>query len=234
MSPAQYYPPLKLDWTAVGVGDFRQERAKAAQNPPSQPIGSVGVLATLDKSLQTTVTQVACFGNTESFQNFSGRTLRGMRRSTHIGLIVLLLAANLLAQSMTPEVKRIGDRLACQCGSCNNQVSTCPMLNCHSATPLREEIAGMVRQGLNADQIVSAFVDKYGKVILAAPPAEGFDLMAWILPFIVLLSGFVFVYWLIRVWLIRKPALASGTAGTSEIPESYQKRIERELKDLER
>ena len=93
---------------------------------------------------------------------------------------------------------------------------------------------GMVRQGLNADQIVSAFVDKYGKVILAAPPAEGFDLMAWILPFIVLLSGFVFVYWLIRVWLIRKPALASGTAGTSEIPESYQKRIERELKDLER
>jgi cytochrome c-type biogenesis protein CcmH len=163
-----------------------------------------------------------------------GLILRRVRRPAQIALVVLLLAANLLSQAMTPEVKRIGDRLACQCGSCNNQVSTCPMLNCHSATPLREEIAGMIKQGLNADQIVSAFVGKYGKVILAAPPAEGFDLMAWILPFIVLLSGFVFVYWLIRVWLIRKPALAPGTTGTPEIPESYQKRIERELKDLER
>jgi cytochrome c-type biogenesis protein CcmH len=148
-------------------------------------------------------------------------------------LVALLLPSNLLSQAMTPEVHRIGDRLACQCGSCNNQVSTCPMLNCHSATPLREEIAGMIKQGMNPEQIVEAFVAKYGKVILAAPPTEGFDLMAWVLPFIMLLFGFIVVYWLIKTWLNRRPLLASSAGGRGAIPESYQDRIDRELKDLD-
>jgi len=108
------------------------------------------------------------------------------------------------------------------------------MLNCHSATPLREEIAGMIKQGMKAEQIVSAFVAKYGKVILAAPPAEGFDLVAWTLPFIMLLFGFIVVYWLINTWLIRKPALVSSAGGRDAIPEGYQDRIDRELKDLDR
>jgi len=148
-------------------------------------------------------------------------------------LVFLLLPSNLLSQAMTPEVHQIGDRLACQCGNCNNQVSTCPMLNCHSATPLREEIAGMIKQGMNPEQIVKAFVAKYGKVILAAPPAEGFDMMAWTLPFIMLLLGFIVVYRLIKTWLNRKPLLAPSVGGPGTIPESYQDRIDRELKDLD-
>jgi len=87
---------------------------------------------------------------------------------------------------------------------------------------------------VKAEQIVSAFVAKYGKVILAAPPAEGFDLVAWTLPFIMLLFGFIVVYWLINTWLIRKPALVSSAGGRDAIPEGYQDRIDRELKDLDR
>ena len=108
------------------------------------------------------------------------------------------------------------------------------MLNCHSSTPLREEIAGMIKQGMNAEQIVSAFVAKYGKVILAAPPAEGFDLMAWTLPFIMLLLG-------IHSGLLADQHLADSQAGAGlkcrgpgAIPEGYQDRIDRELKDLDR
>ncbi len=92
----------------------------------------------------------------------------------------------------------------------------------------------MVKQGMNADQIVAAFVAKYGKVILAAPPGEGFDLMAWVLPFVMLLLGFLVVYWLITTWLKRKPVLAPNVKGRSTIPESYQERIDRELKELDR
>jgi len=44
-------------------------------------------------------------------------------------LLLLVLAAGLcLAQSssqmLTPAVKRVGDRLACLCGACNNSVAT--------------------------------------------------------------------------------------------------------------
>jgi len=92
----------------------------------------------------------------------------------------------------------------------------------------------MLRQGMNAEQIVSAFIVKYGKVILASPPGEGFDLMAWTLPFIILFLGFILVYWLIKTWLKRKPALAVSAGGQGTIPESYQNQIDRELKDLDR
>ena len=91
----------------------------------------------------------------------------------------------------------------------------------------------MIKQGMDPEQIVKAFVAKYGKVILAAPPAEGFDMMAWTLPFIMLLIGFILVYWLIKTWLNRKPLLASNVGGHRTIPENYQDRIDRELKDLD-
>jgi cytochrome c-type biogenesis protein CcmH/NrfF len=107
------------------------------------------------------------------------------------------------------------------------------MLNCHSATPLREEIAGMLRQGMDVEQIVNAFVAKYGKVILTAPPAQGFDLTAWALPFVMLFLGFMLVYALIKTWLRRKVSLPAGAATQASIPDHYQKQIERELKDLD-
>ena len=46
---------------------------------------------------------------------------------------------------------------------------------------LRTDIAA----GMTDEQILSAFVAKYGATVLAAPPAHGFDLVAWIAPFAV-------------------------------------------------
>ena len=148
-------------------------------------------------------------------------------------LMLFLLSSSLPAEIMTPEVKKVAERFACQCGSCNNQVSSCPMLNCGSATPLREAIASKLKQGMNEQQIVNDFVVKYGKVILPAPPAEGFDLVAWTLPFFALLTGFIFIYALIRTWLRRKVSMAPGIGPDGSIPETYQRQIERELKDLD-
>ncbi|PYV44298.1 MAG: hypothetical protein DMG06_06950 [Acidobacteria bacterium] len=148
-------------------------------------------------------------------------------------LMLFVLSSSLPAEIMTPEVKQVAERFACQCGSCNNQVSTCPMLNCGSATPLREEIASKLKQGMNEQQIVNAFIAKYGKVILPAPPPEGFDLVAWTLPFFALVAGFIFIYALIRTWLHRRVSVSAGAGPNGAIPETYQKQIERELKNLD-
>jgi cytochrome c-type biogenesis protein CcmH/NrfF len=86
---------------------------------------------------------------------------------------------------------------------------------------------------MNEQQIVNDFVVKYGKVILPAPPAEGFDLVAWTLPFFALLTGFIFIYVLIRTWLHRNVSVASRTGSSESIPEAYQKQIDRELKNLD-
>ncbi len=103
------------------------------------------------------------------------------------------------------------------------------MLNCGSATPLRTEIQEHLKQGKSQQEIVDAFVAKYGKVILSAPPAKGFDLAAWVTPFAALGLGLMAVYFVIKAWVQRRPALVAPAAG--RIPDAYRDRMEKELKD---
>jgi cytochrome c-type biogenesis protein CcmH len=151
------------------------------------------------------------------------------------GMVLLLLSSlslDLWAQIVAPEVRKVSEAFVCQC-NCNHQLSACGMLNCPSASPLREEIANQLKQGLNKQQIVNAFAAKYGKVILSAPTTRGFDLAAWTLPFIMLLLGFIIVFMFIRTWLQPKRAEPAGATLGVPIPDAYQKQIERELKNLD-
>ncbi|MEW5975916.1 MAG: cytochrome c-type biogenesis protein CcmH [Acidobacteriota bacterium] len=135
-----------------------------------------------------------------------------------------------LPQIVTPEVRRVSEAFVCQCG-CNHQLSACGMLNCGSATPLRAEIAEKLKEGKTRDQIVADFIEKYGKVILAAPTTQGLDLAAWVLPIMMTLVGLLIVYGFIRVWLQRKSEAPAHAAGP--VPSDYQNRVERELKELD-
>ena len=92
-------------------------------------------------------------------------------------------------QVQTPGVRRVGDRLACKCGTCNNTVGNCPMLECHYSHPARQRISKMLDQGMSDDAIVAVFVKEQGLSALAAPPAEGFNLLGWLMPFIALAGG---------------------------------------------
>jgi cytochrome c-type biogenesis protein CcmH/NrfF len=144
----------------------------------------------------------------------------------------LHLPSLLFAQVFPPEVKKASEAFVCQC-SCNHQLSACGMLNCGSATPLRQEIAEHLKKGETQQQIVDAFVSKYGKVILSAPTTQGLDLAAWVTPFLVLAIGLILVYGVIKAWVQRRPALAQAGGKTVSIPESYRERMEKEMKDFE-
>jgi cytochrome c-type biogenesis protein CcmH len=136
------------------------------------------------------------------------------------------------AQIVGPEVMKVSERFVCQCG-CSEQLSVCAMLNCGSATPLRSEIAELLKQGKTEKEITSIFVGKYGKVILAAPTTQGFDLTAWTMPFVMFVLGLALIYYLIRLWSRPRAVSAMGSGSTAEVPQDYQQRIESELKDLD-
>jgi len=144
--------------------------------------------------------------------------------------VVFLFPSMQFAQAFPPEVKKASEAFVCQC-SCNHQLSACGMLNCGSATPLRTEIQEYLKQGKTQKEIVDAFVAKYSKVILAAPMTQGFDLAAWLAPFAALTFGLIVVYFVIKAWTQRKPAVA-GNASTRVIPDAYRDKMEKELKDL--
>ncbi len=111
-----------------------------------------------------------------------------LKRIAHV--FALSIAVSVLAQerALGPEFRAACDGLACQCG-CNQTVANCSMESCHSSLPIREEVQERLDRGESVQQILDAFRERYGPIILSAPPASGFYLTAWIVPFVALGVG---------------------------------------------
>lgn len=149
---------------------------------------------------------------------------------------VLALAVISLAQTGTPlanpEVRRLGDMLVCLCG-CQSTVTSCNMLHCHFSDPAREKLLTMVNSRMSDQQILDTFVAENGLQILNKPPSEGFNLLGWVMPFVMLAAGLVFLWWIIQRF--RRPAPAAP------VPEfdaatlaRYEERAEEEIEKLDR
>lgn len=155
-------------------------------------------------------------------------------RRLRISLAVILLAVNAgLTQTptelLTPAVKRVGDKLACKCGACNNTVGNCPMLQCHYAHPARQRIMEAQAQGMSDEAIIAMFVKEKGLSALSSPPAEGFSLLSWVMPFVALAIGLGMIWLYIRKF--RKPALAVPVEPA--VDARYRERIEKEMKEFD-
>jgi cytochrome c-type biogenesis protein CcmH/NrfF len=127
---------------------------------------------------------------------------------------------------MTPEVARVGSRLACRCGTCRNTVGDCPMIRCHSADPMRHRIHDMQAVGISDDAIVQTIVQEEGIVALSSPPGTGWGLLTWVMPGIVLLLGF-FAY---TQWVRRNKGVPTAmTATDTALLERFRDQIDREM-----
>jgi cytochrome c-type biogenesis protein CcmH len=153
-------------------------------------------------------------------------------------LVAFALAALALAQSssalLTPEIRRVGGRLACLCGSCNNTVGDCAMLECHYSKPARERIAAMQKLGMSDDEIVNTIVKDRGLQALAAPPAEGFHLLAWLMPWIAVSLGLVAIWLFIQRLNRKRAAAACAPELDPEVLSRYRENIEKDLANLDR
>jgi cytochrome c-type biogenesis protein CcmH len=145
----------------------------------------------------------------------------------------LVIAAAALAQTASEkpsvDVRRVGARIACQCG-CKDSVATCSMLECHFSKPAKERIAQMQSVGMSDEQIVQAFIRDYGAAIYLAPP----NAFGWIVPYASVGVGLVVIWLFIRKY--RKPA-PLAEVGPVEIDdpalEKYKDQIEKDLANLE-
>jgi cytochrome c-type biogenesis protein CcmH len=152
-----------------------------------------------------------------------------------IGLLCLP-AGHTQAQSLEDTdaaYREVANAIICQCG-CNSVLHDCGMHGCGSATPMRAEIRLKLRNGETPEAILASFVDQYGLVVLAAPPASGFNLTAWIMPFVALLGGAFIAKKVLSSW--RRESIArSPESSTSppEVADSMRDRIEKELEELE-
>lgn len=156
-------------------------------------------------------------------------------RAALVGVTLLLAAASVPMVFGQPQVsfQEIEESLTCQCG-CGLTVHSCNHLQCGSALPLRDEIRAQMAEGKDKLAILEHFRDKYGEKILSAPTAEGFNVLAWVTPFILVGLGGLVVAWTLSRWRGRSPrppGAASG--GESKLGSPYDQVLERELKNFD-
>jgi cytochrome c-type biogenesis protein CcmH len=87
-------------------------------------------------------------------------------------------------------IKRIEQRLHCTCG-CNLDVYTCRTtdFSCTYSPELHREVLALYGDGKSAQQILDAFVIKYGEKVLMAPEPGGFNLLGYLLPGVAITLG---------------------------------------------
>ncbi|MBI5029252.1 MAG: cytochrome c-type biogenesis protein CcmH [Chloroflexi bacterium] len=147
--------------------------------------------------------------------------------------LILIFAFTVMPASADGIVDQIGSNLMCQCG-CTMVLSTC---DCGTAEQMRGEIRSMLGEGKTKDDILNFYVGKYGDKVLAAPKAEGFNISAYITPFIVILLGGGVLALIVRQWVIRTRAQPVAAADAVPVlpasPDQLRARLDRELSAYE-
>jgi cytochrome c-type biogenesis protein CcmH len=138
-----------------------------------------------------------------------------------------LLAPPAAAQDGEPtddEVNAIARQLFCPV--CENvPLDVCPTQAC---SQWRALIRQMLAEGRTEQEIKDYFVAQYGERVLAAPPARGFNWLAYIIPPAAFLVGAVMLARTIRRWI--RPASPAPGAPEAASDDPYVERLEQELR----
>lgn len=149
--------------------------------------------------------------------------------------LACLSAFQLSAQTgYNPDVsfQDIEESLTCQCG-CGLTVHSCNHLQCPSALPLRAEIREQMALGKDKSAILAHFEEKYGEKILSAPTTQGFNLLAWTIPFVLVAVGALFIGLTVKHWVTRRRPKVEKPPATKVAPSRYSDVLEKELKDFD-
>jgi cytochrome c-type biogenesis protein CcmH len=131
-------------------------------------------------------------------------------------------------------VQQVSEGLTCQCG-CGLTVANCNHPNCEFSVPVRDQIDGMLRRGMSGPQVIAYFRGKYGEKILSAPTTQGFNLLAWIMPFAAILAGAALIAVTVGRWRSNSPPPPtpdpSADPDVGNFDPELRRRLERELRD---
>jgi cytochrome c-type biogenesis protein CcmH len=156
-------------------------------------------------------------------------------------LIVPILVPIRIARAAATNRQEIAEGLTCQCG-CGLTVANCNHPNCSFSVPMREHIDTMLAHGMGRAEIIAYFRKQYGEKILSAPTTQGFNLLAWTMPFAALLVGGGLVVLMMGRWRGGPPSTpqspadsSSGNSDNSGKPNepnsALRERLERELRE---
>lgn len=146
--------------------------------------------------------------------------------------LALALAGPAAASEQRPTPADVEDEVLCP---------TCETTLDQSDSPIARRMKAVIRERIAAgdskSEIKGRLVDEFGERVLASPPREGFNLLAWWLPVAGLLAGGVAVGLVAWRWSrARSPAEAEATrtpAEDAELEPELARRVDEELARFE-
>ena len=134
-----------------------------------------------------------------------------------------------------PKIKSLEHRLKCTCG-CNLDIYTCRTTDftCTYSPALHREVMALVAAGKPADEVVTAFVTKYGESILMEPEPRGFNLAGYLLPgALVLFVGALLAAVLVRRGRLPQPSTSPPIPPAGGSDPAEDERLRRALSEIE-
>jgi cytochrome c-type biogenesis protein CcmH len=153
-----------------------------------------------------------------------------MKRLVLIALVALAVPAS--ASAACPELRSLEGELMCPtCGT------TLELSNAPAANQIRRFVCERAAAGDSKGEIKDRLVADFGPGVLASPPKEGFDLLAWVLPLAALGLGAAAIGVLVVRWSRRGKSEAGleepSANGRPELDPALEKRLEDELARFE-
>jgi len=168
---------------------------------------------------------------------FAGVRVPDGTATTALVLLLLLLPGVARAQTVIPRSelrKQLEGDIMCTCGGCRAPMNNCPMgAGCHGLKEQSDKLDRFLAQGMNRDQVRAAFIaDHGGQDVLAAPLDEGFNRLAWALPYVVGVTSAALVGLVAMRWTRRQDA-APAAAPEAPVEDALRARLDDELRDLD-
>ena len=153
------------------------------------------------------------------------------KRSLQFILVVVVSLTLLGAGTPSTRFDQVGHKLMCTCG-CAEILLECNHVGCPNSSVEIAELRTQIVAGASDKAIYKVFAEKYGPIVLAAPLRGGFDTVAWIVPFVVLIVGILAIVLLLRMWQRRHARLAPALPEAPPTPEqqALRTRIRNETK----
>ena len=141
-----------------------------------------------------------------------------LKRPLQILAVIVVAITMLGAGSPSTRFDQVGHKLMCTCG-CAEILLECNHVGCPNSSVEIAELRTQLAAGLADKAIYKVFAEKYGPIVLAAPLRGGFDIVAWVVPFVVLILGILAIVLLLRIWQRRHARLAPAFPEPPPTPE---------------
>lgn len=143
-------------------------------------------------------------------------------------------------------IRAVELKLGCTCG-CTLDIFTCRTTDftCTYSPALHREVIALAQEGKTEQQIIDAFVEKYGEKVLMAPKPRGFNMAGYVVPGILIgllaiVLGFVLRRRIRRAVVATQPSHDpttppphDPTAQQESVDASELERLERALREID-